>query len=58
MTPAMAFSKLLRVTSERGVIPLRTSSMTSLPHSKATSSLRGSIAGMPFQPMGEMPSIS
>ena len=58
ITPEMAFSRLLRVMSERGVIPLFTSSITSLPHSKATSSLRGSIAGTPFQPMGDIPSIS
>ena len=57
-TPAMAFSKLLRVMSERGVMPFRTSSITRLPLSKATSSLRGSGAGMPFHPMGDMPSIS
>ena len=58
ITPEMAFSKLRRVTRERGVLPLRTSSMTSLPLSKATSSFRASMAGMPFQPMGDMPSIS
>src|SRR5207248_221310 len=30
-------------------------SITSLPHPKAISSLRGSIAGTPFRPIGEMP---
>jgi len=54
----MAFSKLRRVTSDRGVMPSFTSAITRLPHSKATSSFRGSMAGMPFQPIGEMPSIS
>ncbi len=58
MTPAMEFSKLLRVTILRGVRPWRTSSITSLPDSKATSSFRGSTAGMSFQPIGDMPSIS
>ena len=58
MTPAMEFSKLLRVTTWRGVSPLRTSSITSLPDSKATSSFRVSVAGMSFQPIGDMPSIS
>ena len=58
VTPAIAFSKLKRVTSERGVTPLRTSSITSLPHSKATLVFDARVAGMSFQPIGEMPSIS
>ena len=58
ITPAMAFSKLLRVTIERGVMPFLTSPITILPHSKAISSLRGSTAGTSFHPIGEIPSIS
>jgi hypothetical protein len=58
MTPAMAFSKLFARDEERGVTPLPHESMTSLPHSKAISSLCGSTRGTPFHPIGEMPSIS
>jgi len=42
----------------RGRTPFRSSSITSFPLSKAISSLRGSVAGTPLNPIGETPSIS
>ena len=58
IAPAMPFRKAFRVRIWRGATPFRRSSITSWPVSKATSSLGGSTAGMPSNPIGEMPIIS
>ena len=58
MTPAIAFRRARFVMIDRGVTPLRSSSITSPPLSKATSAFFGSAAGTPLNPIGEIPSIS
>ncbi len=58
MTPAIALRKALRVRICFGVMPCCNSFISSFPLSKATSSFLASVAGTPFQPIGEMPSIS
>ena len=54
-TAAMAFSIDRLVMICRGRISFFSRSITSVPASNATSSLRASMAGTPFRPIGEMP---
>ncbi len=58
ITPAIALWSALRVMIWRGRRPFVKISITSFPVSKATSSLRGSTAVTPLNPMGDTPSIS
>src|SRR5437867_1725062 len=58
ITPAIALWRAFFVMIRRGRTPFLSRSITSRPVSKATSSLRGSTAGTPLNPMGDTPSIS
>src|SRR5207245_908867 len=58
ITPAIALWSALRVMIWRGRRPFVKISITSFPVSKATSSLRGSTAVTPLNPIGDTPSIS
>ena len=54
-TPAIAFSNAACVKMSLGRIPFFRRFITTSPQRNATSSLRGSIAGTPLNPIGDSP---